>query len=352
MKTSYITKQLGLAVCGLVIPAVPAMAAVDFIEQVDLDTGLIYQVYVDGPEEAGSKNGTQLSPMPVGPKGSTYALYAKGLDPDDTIYLLDEKYVASYTPESVISITSEDPHPTPRTRADEPFTVNVETKGLLAPGVGVPEAALNVYLQQLKLDYDEELNRAPVDGTAQEILTDDFFIVENSEVQRRGMTKLSSEVFFKERGEEIFRAFALPDADQDWLQIASARVQVWPIADVEIEGLAPGAKITRSLPNLTINLKDLYPDSTTSVKIYKGSEALGTEGTLVEGASVSYNSIVPQNAQILLRNWDQYATDDGTYTLEIITTTPFDNRAPERLAWLTFDVDRTIEVNGSATTSE
>ena len=72
---------IGLAITGVT----PAFAAIDFIEQVDLETGLVYQVYVDGPDEPGSKNGEQVSPMPVGASGSTFALYAKGLDPDDTI---------------------------------------------------------------------------------------------------------------------------------------------------------------------------------------------------------------------------------------------------------------------------
>ncbi len=352
MKT-FITIDPKVLLAGLILAGpLPANAAVDFIEQVDLATGLVYQVYVAGPEEPGSKDGTQLSPMPVGEEGSTYQLYAKGLDPDDTVYLLDEKYVAAYTPEATITITSEDPHPTPRTRADEPFTVDIKVEGLLTPGEDVPEAALNVYLQQLNMNYDAVLNRAPTDGSAEEVLSDDFFIVENSELQRTGMTKLTSETFFKERGEEIFRAFALPDADLDWLQIASGRIQVWPIADVVITGMVPGQKVTRSLPDITVNLTDMYPDSTTTVQIYKGSQALGTEGQQIEGSRVAYNSIVPQDGQILVRNWDRYAKDDGTYTMEVITVTPFDNRAPERLAWLTFEVDRTIEMRGSTTTSE
>lgn len=352
MKT-YSTIKHSALISGLMLAGyLPVSAAVDFIEQVDLATGLVYQVYVDGPEEPGSKNGSQLSPMPVGSSGSTYQLYAKGLDPDNTVYLLDEKYVASYTPEAVITIRSEDPHPTPRTRADEPFTVNIETKGLLSPGQDVPEAALNVYVQELSMNYDTELNRAPSDGTAEEVLNNDFFIVENSELSRSGMTKLTSDIFFKERGEEIIRAYALPDADLDWLQIASARIQVWPIADVEILGMDQNQKITRSLPNLTINLQDMYPDSTTSVQIYKGTQSLGTQGAQVEGSRVSFNSIVPQDATLLVRNWDRYAPDDGTYTIEVITLTPFDNRAPERLAWITFSVDRTITMKGSTTTSE
>lgn len=358
MKT-FTTIKYSALITGLILTGyLPAYSGVDLIEQHVLDddddptNDVFYHVYVDGPEEPGSKNGTELSPMPVGPFGSVYQLRAKGLDPDDTIYPLDSKYVAAYTPEATIIITSEDPHPTPRTRADEPFSVDVKVEGLLEPGVDVPEAALNVYMKQLRMDYDDILDRAPTDGTAEEILTDDFFIVENSEIQRTGMTKLTSDVYFKERGEEIFRAYALPDADLDWLQIASARIQVWPIADVEILGLAENQKITRSLPDLTIALTDLYPDSTTTVQIYKGAQALGSEGVEVEGSRISFNSIVPQDAQLLVRNWDRYAVDDGIYTIEVITVTPFDNRAPERLAWLTFEVDRTITMKGSATTSE
>jgi hypothetical protein len=352
MKT-FITIKSKALLAGLILAGhLPAHASVDFIEQIDLATGLVYQVYVAGPEEPGSKDGTQLSPMPVGESGSTYQLYAKGLEPDNTVYLLDEKYVAAYTPEATVTITSEDPHPTPRTRADEPFTVDLKVAGLLAPGADVPDAALNVYMQQLRMNYDAELNRTPVDGSAEEELTDDFFIVENSEVQRSGMTKLTSDTFFKERGEEIFRAFALPDANLDWLQIASGRIQVWPIADVSITGMTTGQEITRFLPNITVTVTDAYPDSTTTVQIYKGSQALGSAGVEIEGSRIAFNSIVPQDAQILVRNWDHYAMDDGTYTIEVITATPFDNRAPERLAWLTFSVDRTIEMNGSATTSE
>jgi len=352
MNTFTTTKQKALLIGLILAGQLPVYAAVDFIEQVDLETDLIYQVYVAGPEEPGSKDGTQLSPMPVGTSGSTYQLYAKGLDPDNTVYLLDEKYVATYTPEAIIGISSEDPHPTPRTRADEPFAVNVKVDGLITPGVDVPEAALNVYMQQLSMNYDDTLDRAPADGTAEEVLTDNFFIVENSETQRTGMTKLTSNVFFKERGEEIFRAYALPDADLDWLQIASGRIQIWPIADVSITGMVADQKITRSLPDITVSLTDLYPDSTTTVQIYQGTQALGTTGVEIEGARVAFNSIVPQDSQLLVRNWDRYAVNDGTYTIEVITVTPFDNRAPERLAWLTFEVDRTITMKGNATTSE
>jgi hypothetical protein len=47
-----------------------------------------------------------------------------------------------------------------------------------------------------------------------------------------------------------------------------------------------------------------------------------------------------------------YASRDGIYTLEVVTETPFFNRAPERLAYVTFEVDRTISSRGQLSTAE
>jgi len=352
MKTPTTLKQKSLLAGLIITGAIPAYAEVDFIEQIEHASDIIYHVYVDGPQEGESKNGDQISPMPIGETGSTYHLYSTGLAPDNSVYLLDEKYVAAYTPTTTISITSEDPHPNPRTRADEPFTVDIKVEGLLQKTIDTPKAALNVYIQQLSINYDPLLDRARADGTTEELLTDDFFIVENAEIQRTGMTKLTSDTFFKERGEEVFRAYALPDTNLDWLQIASGKIQIWPIADASISGVTHGQQITRSLPNIAVDLTDLYPDSSTKLQIYEGPQTLGTTGTIIEGSLVTFNSITPQDAQILVSNWDSYATVDGEYTIEVITSTPFDNRAPERLAWITFEIDRTIILHGSVTSSE
>ena len=45
-------------------------------------------------------------------------------------------------------------------------------------------------------------------------------------------------------------------------------------------------------------------------------------------------------------------TEDGTYTIEVLTVTPFDQRRPERVTYVSFDIDRTIKVNGSLATAE
>jgi hypothetical protein len=63
---------------------------------------------------------------------------------------------------------------------------------------------------------------------------------------------------------------------------------------------------------------------------------------------VVYES-VPQNRVLDVRDWDGVITSDGRWTLELLTATPF---GIDRLAYISFDVDRTIEMNGSFTTIE
>jgi hypothetical protein len=43
---------------------------------------------------------------------------------------------------------------------------------------------------------------------------------------------------------------------------------------------------------------------------------------------------------------------DGTYTVEVLTVTPFNERKPERVAHVSFTIDRTIEVRGTLAGAE
>jgi len=52
-----------------------------------------------------------------------------------------------------------------------------------------------------------------------------------------------------------------------------------------------------------------------------------------------------------LTNLDDFIDKDGIYTIEVVTVTPFNNRQPERLAYASFEIDRTVEVRAGLTTS-
>jgi hypothetical protein len=61
---------------------------------------------------------------------------------------------------------------------------------------------------------------------------------------------------------------------------------------------------------------------------------------------------VPQTLSLSIDDLSNYASDDGLYTLEVITHTPFFGRAAERLYHVTFEVDRVITSRGQLSTLE
>jgi hypothetical protein len=153
----------------------------------------------------------------------------------------------------------------------------------------------------------------------------------------------------KVRGEERFSVFSLEDYQAPESQIASLYVQIWPVADGTIAGITQGQVVRFNLPSLTFTLNDLYPDSRTYAQVYKGSPQLGTEGTVVPGSALIVYEPVPQNRVLTVNNWDTLVNSDGVWTMELLTATPF---GIDRLAFVSFVVDRTIEVNGAVHTIE
>jgi hypothetical protein len=104
------------------------------------------------------------------------------------------------------------------------------------------------------------------------------------------------------------------------------------------------------MPVLTLTLNDLYPGSNSYAQAYKGDPVLGTVGAVVPGSSlVLASDTVPVNRVLTLNKYDSVFTSDGRWTIELLTVTPF---GTDRLAYISFDINRTIEVNGSVTTIE
>jgi hypothetical protein len=153
----------------------------------------------------------------------------------------------------------------------------------------------------------------------------------------------------KVRGEERYSVFSLPDYQAPELQLGSQFIQIWPMADAAIAGMTAGQVVRFKLPPLTLTLNDLYPDSHTYAQVYKGSPQLGRTGTIVPGSSIVINDTVPQSRTLSLVDYDTAFTDDGTWTMEILTKTPF---GLERLTYVSFVLDRTIHVKASVTTAE
>ena len=108
----------------------------------------------------------------------------------------------------------------------------------------------------------------------------------------------------------------------------------------------------RICPHARVVCNDLYSDSVTYAQIYKGQPALGTSGRIIGSSVVSFNTYAPQDAVVPLTVSEADIKEDGTYTIEVLTVTPFDERRPERVTYVTFEIDRTIKVNGTLATAD
>ncbi|MFU8894399.1 MAG: hypothetical protein ACNA8L_12315 [Luteolibacter sp.] len=299
------------------------------------------------PEE-----GEQLSQLAIDPGGARFELWTI-LNNPFTEFLLDSKYVSTYTPVAEVVIVSEDPYKViPRTRADRPFDVLIETNGLRSEA-DAPEASKSVRLRRHVQSYGidgtgEGIDRSPETGQAS--LLQEVFLTDN-QIHHFSfpVTAVPGEDRTKVRGEERFSVFTIADYQAPSSQIASMFVQVWPVANASISGMSDGESLRFSTPQLTFTYEDLYPDSRTYAQLYPGAPALGTEGKVIPGSAIVIYDSVPHDRTLVLDRWDTMIDQDGQWTLELLTATPF---GIDRLAYVTFNINRSIEVQGSVTTSE
>lgn len=263
-------------------------------------------------------------------------------------YLLDEKIVSGYHPRANITITSQDPYTgIPRTRVDHPFTVKYKVNGLLPGQEDAPEAAKSVILHHVVTSYGAAPNAGgtqqqgagnvlgglvggvggavgEIAGNLLSVLLPEREISQNGVTRETRMTSIEAEDLTTASGEETFTIFAKPDYGvQESDMLASAKVQVWPIARGSISGFESGLPYSR-IPDIHIDLKDLYPSSTTYVRAYKGAPSDNPVNPVIINTSyVIIDDVKTADREFILTGLDQFLTEAGTYTLEILHTTPF-----------------------------
>ncbi len=289
--------------------------------------------------------GNQVSKAPIPKGGSEFTLWAFQQAADGSIQeeLIDTEIVGSYLPEGTLTITTPDPYRAgiPRTRIDQGFTVTYDVGGLQSD-LSAPEAARKVLLDH-KLNLTEG---DPITGTPGPDL--DFkqvFISENGASDLVfNQTNLPYTDSYNDSGIETFTLLALPDGDVARIQLDQAQVQIWPLADVSFSGIPQGGAV-KIVPDVLINLENLYPTSDTWVQFYYGPHEPGTIGTRINGASVQLvDNAVPDNRVIKLTTLDNLLLQDGVWTLEVLTQTPF---GTESLGSAPISIDRNLVLNGS-----
>lgn len=290
--------------------------------------------------------GEQLSALEINPGGARFELWTL-----NTItaaeYLLETRYVGAYIPAADVVVRSEDPYDViPRTRADRPFYVDLIVNGLLS-GPDDPEPSKKIKFLRHVQSYGVGGTGYNIDRTQAALLSQTYVEANGTNTMTFAINSIPGGNRAKVRGEERFSAFSLEDYQAKESQLGSKFIQVWPVADGEISGIADNQAIRFKLPDITISLNDLYPDSHTYAQVYKGSPQLGRVGTIVPGSSLVIKDAVPQSRTLTLSAYDKVFDDDGQWTMELVTATPF---GLDRLDYLTFTLDRTLQMNGTVTT--
>ncbi len=334
-------------------PTLPALAAtvaaccaavaqsgnyVNFIRQTVLDTNppIYYDVQVE-------KQGQRVSAMPVLLAGSRYELWTVKSGSTPASHLLDTTYVSAYAPEAEITIHTEDPDgQVPRTRADRPFSVDAEVRGLLNGLLDPPESKSVRFLRHVQ-SYG--------DGDGSEIDRSQATLHSQAVISRNGTTTLNYDLTavpgpdrLRVRGEERFSIYTRKSDGSIDQQLATATLQVWPVATASIAGIEEGETMRFQVPTITVTARDLYPKSYTYAQVYRGAPRLGENGEVMRSAQLVLDQQTPETRVWTARNYGNLLTEDGQWTIEVVTQTVF---GTERLAHVSFEVDRAIEVNST-----
>lgn len=327
-----------LLIFAVILPATATDDYTFFVRQIQMPDEAEWDVTI-------TQKGSQQSPLAINPNGARFELWTVRSNPL-TSYLLDTTYVNSYIPVAQIQITSADPYSViPRTRADHPFRVAITVSGMSTDPTS-PEAARSVKILRHVQSYQGNDNGKNVNRGQATLLSQGSLNNNGAHLLEYPLTSIPGADRTKVRGEERFSVFSLDDFQAPESQLSSKFVQVWPLSDVSLSGISAGQIIKGSAPNINIHLNDLYPDSYTYVQVYQGGQQLGTSGIKVPGSAIVVDSSVPKNEHLLLKNWDASISTDGIWTLEVITVTPF---GTDRLGYLSFEVDRSIKINGTVT---
>ncbi|MDP0492587.1 MAG: hypothetical protein Q7Q71_16190 [Verrucomicrobiota bacterium JB023] len=335
------TAPSAIFLSALILPAALADDDADdwsvLLKQRHLVAAGTYQDYVD-------HEGSRMSFAPIPEGGSEFELWAIRQIPGGLeSRLLDTENVGAYLPTGTLEVITMDPYDegTPRTRIDQGFQVIYSVDGLLPSDPDAPLAARQVLLDHNIATYTagyEDDNLGPEASFHQTL------IMKNG---RDELVFIPSNIPgsdpYTDAGVEVFRLYALPDGEIAQLQLAEAKVNVWPLSEASFGGL-DGKDTFRTVPEITVNLKNLYPNSTTWVQYYPGSEKLGTKGTTLSDSAIVVKDRVPRDSVLKFDRIGETITESGVYTLEVLTETPF---GIERLEYTTITVQKDLVVRGS-----
>jgi hypothetical protein len=347
-------KRIHLITAGLLAAASHSASALDFVRQTQVIDGTsVVTDQIVTSMQGRTVSGTVTSAALTSDL-SVFQLWASYTDVNSTTSMLklDEKSIGTYLPKVAITTFSEDPHVPTRTRADRPYSMTVSVSGMLS-GASVPDYSQRIQFGRGYKEYST-VTFAPTGVTG--LYPNSNVYYANGTYSITGIyQQLPGEMATNAVGAETFTASIQSGAGSALGELAGAEVTIWPVASSAIIGIESGRRYFGFPQKGNIILTNAYPTSTTYAQIYKGSESLGTAGIVIPDTTRTYDTDVPQSTTIStldLETLSEQLPEDGEYTVEVLTVTPFNGGAPERLAFVSFVVHRTITLNTMVTTIE
>ncbi len=327
----------------ILLSALPVMAVapnnIHFVRQKQQDTGLVWDMPV-------AVKGQSPSALALENGGALFQLWAISASPARD-YLLDQKLVGAYLPKASMKVVTLDPYTKiPRTRVDQPFRVEIQVSDLLT-GANLPLAASNVLLQRHVASYPaQQTVLDPVKVASTTPISSGYLSSNGQHVMSFNASAITAADPTKACGEEHFLIHALADGTAKQSQIASAMVQVWPVASGEIKGISNGDKLRFQSPQVEMVLNDLYPRSDTYLMLFEGTQYTGVDGTIVK--AYPHDREASSSQVLRVSELESKLTKDGDYTLVLVSDTVYGREM--LCSPVTFSVRRSIQVNAMQVT--
>lgn len=337
-----------------------------------------------GPATVDADGKGELKSLPLPAAGATYQLVVLSDNVAKTVvnkslgaYQVSAKVVLNTRDTTFSKYDNNGSTTLARTRVDWPYTVTYSAAGLLVGAAAtVEDAGKKVAAQHSIRTFPGGAFVAP-DALA-------WTTKSTTDLTQNGtyapltfdVPNITAPDLLNAAGEERFILNSLAGFQSAPGELANARLQVWPVASATISGVTDGKKY-QAIPDVAVQMNNLYPDSRTYVIVYKGSpaqaESVIASGnyTIAPSASVSVNdqsiSAVPiRNSQFNIpgsgeNGLDNIINQDGQWTLVVVheifprqTPQPAGRPAPikEISTSVSFTYQTTIHVNGQIFSSE
>ena len=352
----------------------------NFVRQTDYDSFVKWDTPVDA-------EGEMISEGSVSDIGALFELVTVNNTTGEEIQL-DREFVASYAPKVTMEFITGDPYEhAARTRVDQPVKMVVSidpgesVNGSLDAAYGslvishrgylYPEGVLSPYElgdepTAFENQYDLEAGNEvvvefPTATLSATNLTDtegiEMFSIQpaqtnnghgnnldDADVSNRGKKTIVDESGLVDDETRNGGAYIIAST------LDTAMLQVWPVASAAISGL-DSSTVYKSIPTFSVDLVDLYPDSSTYLRIYQGEPTSNPANPTEIGTSaVVINDTIPQDRRMLINELDEFMGASGSYTIEVLHDTPFGTDVLTQ--FYPVRVDLTMQVRGTLYSQE